>query len=233
MEHEIVRQTKSTEIGDLIKALVKVQANLEPTVKDSENPFLKNKYSNLRACWDAAKDLLAANGLAVVQTFGGTADQPSVITLLGHESGQWIEGEMKLNPGKGANPCQQAGAAGTYGRRYGFCAAVGLYQEDLDAADTTGKKGGGKKEETTTSNRPPAKTPDGTVGKAVTTAQIKRFHAIKRDKGWDDKQAKQLIKDFGYSSTTEIEGWEAYGKICKILEAGPEAYQQKREAEEK
>lgn len=208
MEAELIRQNKSPEIGELIKALVKVQTNLEPSKKGSENPFLKNKYSNLRECWDAAGPHLAANGLAVVQTFGGTADQPSVITLLGHSSGQWIEGEMKLKPNTGGNACQQAGAAGTYGRRYGFCAAVGLYQEDLDGENPP--KGKDKQ------------TPEDKDPNLVSAAQVKRFHAIKREYGWTDKAAKAVLASYGYESTKDIEAWEAYGKIIKDLEKGPD-----------
>jgi hypothetical protein len=220
METELIRQNKSPEIGELIKALVKVQANLEPSKKGSTNPFLKNKYSNLRECWDAAGPLLAENGLAVVQTFGGTAEEPSIITLLGHSSGQWIEGEMKLKPNTGGNACQQAGAAGTYGRRYGFCAAVGLYQEDLDGESPPKNLSNLEtKKKTEKTGKQKAEEAGNTV-KKVTEAQRKRLRAIAGDFEWDNGAVKSLIASYGYESSKDIESWQDYNAIIRDLQKG-------------
>ncbi len=226
MENELIRQNKSPEIGQLIKALVKVQAALEPSKKGSVNPYLDSNYSNLRECWDAAKGPLTENGLAVIQTFGGTADQPSVITLLGHESGQWVEGEMRLNPDR--KGCQGAGAAGTYGRRYGFCAAIGLYQEDLDGEDTKVK--GGDKKADAKEDGDSTTNSSGKKGKKVSASQVKRFHSVKRDFGWTDQAAKALVVNFGYDSTADIEQWEDYPVIIKELQKGMDG---KAKADEK
>ncbi len=206
MENEI-RQNKSPEIGELIKALVIVQGALEPTKKGSQNPFLKNKYSNLRECWDAARDLLAKNGLAVIQTLEG---QSTVVTTLAHESGQWIEGRMTmgLDANSKINACQEQGKAITYGRRYALASVLGLYQEDLDGENP--KKDKEKKTTTKTEKE----------GKKVNDAQLKRLRAIAGDFEWENDAVKSLIAEHGYDSSKDIESWEDYNKICKVLQTG-------------
>ena len=39
----------STEITELAKAMLKVQENLQPALKDANNPFTKSKYATLNS----------------------------------------------------------------------------------------------------------------------------------------------------------------------------------------
>ena len=58
-----------------------------------------------------------------------------LITLLIHESGQWLKSIFAVENVvmKQCNSLQQLGAGLTYARRYAFSAIVGLSQEDNDA----------------------------------------------------------------------------------------------------
>lgn len=123
---------QSEQINELVKALVKVQSRLQAVEKDAENPHFRSKYSTLSASWDACRELLSENGLAVIQT---TEVEPSpvLVTTLFHVSGQWIRGEYPLNPVK--NDPQSLAGAVSYSRRYSLQAIVGLSSKDDDGED--------------------------------------------------------------------------------------------------
>lgn len=128
---------KSDQIGDLIKAMVKVQAGLRGAKKDSKNPFFNSSYADLESVWDACRSLLADNGLAVIQACGSVEGKPHLFTTLAHSSGQWIEGAVPLMPAK--PDMQGLGGAITYARRYGLAAAVGIIQTDDDGETAVGR----------------------------------------------------------------------------------------------
>ena len=125
---------QSESIANLAKALAIVQGKLTYAKKDSKNPFFKSNYADLESVWDACRDLLASNGLAVSQFPGSYCEidkSMSLTTILTHESGEWISNEMTLPVSK-VDP-QGAGSAITYMRRYALAAVVGVVQADDDA----------------------------------------------------------------------------------------------------
>jgi hypothetical protein len=123
---------QSETIGELAKALCVVQAQLRPAKMDAENPFFKSKYATLESCWNACRDLLASNGLAIVQSPGSDGNgRIEVRSILMHTSGEWIASTVSLKPVK--DDPQAAGSAISYGRRYGLISLVGLVSsEDED-----------------------------------------------------------------------------------------------------
>ena len=130
---------KSDDINELATALTKVQAKLEGAKMDGSNPFFKSKYATLASVWDACRKPLSDNGLSVVQTCSvGDNGGLVVDTTLLHSSGQWISGELAVNPTK--NDPQGVGSAITYARRYGLAAIVGICPEDDDAEAATERK---------------------------------------------------------------------------------------------
>lgn len=121
---------KSEQINELLSALAKAQGELNGAKKDAKNPFFKSSYASLASVWDAVREPLAKNGLSVIQTTDEVEGVTYLVTLLGHASGQWIEGRLKLNPVK-SDP-QGLGSAISYARRYALQAIVGTYAEDDD-----------------------------------------------------------------------------------------------------
>lgn len=121
---------KSENIGELTKALVKVQAKIKPAVKDAKNPYFKSNYADLNSVWDSCRSLLTENGLAVIQTTAPIENAVIVETTLSHISGEWISGEMLLPLIK--VDAQGVGSAITYGRRYGLAAIVGIVADEDD-----------------------------------------------------------------------------------------------------
>jgi hypothetical protein len=121
----------SESIKELAMALAKAQAQLRPAIKDSANPFFKNKYADLSSVWEACRDALHAHGLAVVQAPLSTEAGAGVETMLLHSSGEWMSETLILPLAK--NDPQGAGSAITYARRYALAAFVGVCPEDDDA----------------------------------------------------------------------------------------------------
>ena len=130
---EVIMLHQSESIAKLATALSIVQGKLTHAKKDSANPFFKSKYADLESVWDACRELLANNGLAVAQ-FPGTYCEldhsMSLTTLLTHSSGEWISQEMSVPVTK--PDAQGAGSCLTYMRRYALAAVVGVVQADDD-----------------------------------------------------------------------------------------------------
>jgi hypothetical protein len=127
---------KSDKIMELLKALSKFQGELENVEKAKAGHGYK--YATLGNCIDAAKPMLAANGLSVMQLMGNNdSGDVTMETVLGHSSGEYVSSFCimpiaKLQGGGGSNPAQIMGASITYMRRYQYAAIIGLAQDDTD-----------------------------------------------------------------------------------------------------
>lgn len=151
----------SDNINELATALAKAQGEITGALKESKNPFYKSSYADLASCWDACREPLSKNGLAVVQTTmrgepvkieWDVVDQESgevrnfhvetvetvIVTMLMHASGQWMRSYLPMVP-RDVSP-QGVGSAITYGRRYGLTAMIGIAQIDDDGNQASGIK---------------------------------------------------------------------------------------------
>lgn len=135
-----VDQTES--IAALSAALAKAQGQMKGAKKDSVNPHFKSSYADLASIWDACRDALAANGLAVMQRVSTDAVGVCITTQLVHSSGEWVR-DRCVYPVAQRTP-QGIGSAITYGRRYSLAALLGIAAEDDDdgnaASAPTGKR---------------------------------------------------------------------------------------------
>ncbi len=131
----------SPEVGALAEAMAAVQGKLEGAKKASENPAFKaggkvSKYADLASVWDAARDLLSANNVAVIQSPGQCIENRMwMTTVLFHGSGQWMRGTLSIPLGK--VDAHGYGSATTYARRYALAAMVGISPEDDDGNAAT------------------------------------------------------------------------------------------------
>lgn len=166
----------SEQVDQLAAALVKAQAVMGGAKKDSANPFFKSTYADLESVWDACREPLTSNGLAVVQTTDREDAGVVVVTTLLHNSGQWMRGRLTVRPVK--DDPQGVGSCITYARRYALAAIVGVYQTDDDAEAAHGRGAGGTK----AARRPSgaaASTPAAPAKSApgcITEAQAKRLY---------------------------------------------------------
>lgn len=118
-----------------------VQASLTPARRDSTNSYYDSTYADLSSVWESCREILAKNGLCVIQGNSvGAANTLIVETILIHESGQWVQSELCLPLSK-ADP-QGVGSAMTYGRRYGLAAIVGIVADADDDGNAASAKNG-------------------------------------------------------------------------------------------
>jgi hypothetical protein len=122
---------RSEQVAELFGALAKAQAIMAGAKKDATNPHFKSKYADLASVWDACREALTANGLAVIQTTEPSEGaEVRVHTTLAHSSGQHISGVIAIPVNK--NDAQGYGSALTYARRYALAAMVGIAPADDD-----------------------------------------------------------------------------------------------------
>ena len=131
----------SESMAKLATALVQAQADLKSITKDGTNPHFKSKYVTLDAIIDTVRPVLASHGLTLVQ--GGFPDmdvRPEIFgveTILLHDSGEWISTTVEVPLGK-KDP-QGAGAAITYGRRYGISSLLVLATDEDDDGNSASR----------------------------------------------------------------------------------------------
>ena len=109
-------------------------------MKGKTNPAFRSKYADLGAVWDAIREPLAGNGLAVVQQLGTDAGQVACTTVILHASGEWLEFAPFVVP-VSKQDAQGFGSAATYCRRYSLMAAVGIAPVDDDGEGAVGRGG--------------------------------------------------------------------------------------------
>ena len=131
----MMNKFKSTDIKDLAIALAKCQAEIVGAVKDSVNPHFRSNYADLASVWDAIRVPMTKNGLSVTQFMHDF----QLVTLLMHDSGQWIRSDYPIHKLSELNH-QQMGSALTYARRYSLAAMLGVPQIDDDAETTMSRK---------------------------------------------------------------------------------------------
>lgn len=121
----------SESIASLAAALVAAQADIRAVDKSATNPHFKSKYATLDSIVAMARPALSKHGLAVIA--GAPSDDGATLrveTMLVHQSGEWLSNEVSIPLGK-KDP-QGAGAAVTYGRRFGLSALLSLTSEEDD-----------------------------------------------------------------------------------------------------
>lgn len=135
---EVKQDNQSPDIAALAAALAKAQGEIQNAVKDSTNPHFKSAYADLASVWEACRTQLSVNGIAVVQQPVNTAKGLMLWTTLIHSSGQWMRGELPINPTQ--NTPQGIGSAITYMRRYGLAAMAGVAPSEDDDGNEASKR---------------------------------------------------------------------------------------------
>ena len=128
--------TMSEEIGKLATALVKAQAEVESALKFSTNPHYGSPYADLTSVLTAIKPALAKHGLAMVQYPGYGGDIVTMITVLIHESGEWLQSPVASIPITKKDP-HGAMSGITYLRRGCASSLMALIADDDDGNEAT------------------------------------------------------------------------------------------------
>lgn len=146
---------RSASIAALAAAMAKAQGAISGASKDKTNPHFKSAYADLASVWDACREPLAANGIAVFQLPVADGGRVTLTTLITHASGEWIENTLTMAAGQ-TTP-QAIGSCITYARRYALSSIVGVAPEDDDGNAASG----GGNSHAQRQEPEPAKAPEG------------------------------------------------------------------------
>lgn len=137
------------DLTKLFQALISVQKQIKPALKDQQNTHLKSKYADLTSVYTACREPLTSNGFCVIQLAEGDNTEVKVTTILAHESGESISSTLTIKPSQPT--AQGMGSAITYARRYSLMSMVGIAPEDDDGNDASkGDNGRREKEDVKT-----------------------------------------------------------------------------------
>tara|TARA_R100000951_G_C2619745_1_gene174059 strand:- start:173 stop:760 length:588 start_codon:yes stop_codon:yes gene_type:complete len=119
-----------------IKDFIAGQSSLETAIKNSSNPFLKNKYADIQEILDKVKSAFHENNYIIVQEGGADESGEFIDTKLVHTSGNLFNCKIYLQYKKG--DMQSLGGAITYARRYGLLSVTGIPVDDDDGTSAIG-----------------------------------------------------------------------------------------------
>lgn len=188
---------QSEQIDQLATALSKAQGAIKSAAKSKENPFFKSHYADLPAVWDACRDALSKNGLAVIQSPQYEGESVWLETTLVHSSGQWMRSRYPVKPVK--NDPQGVGSALTYSRRYALMAMVGVVADDEDDdgnAASAHTNGNGHHAPTPAAKRPAPGKPDEAAKTWAQSAEkeIRACKSLDDLRAWEQKNTGALRK---------------------------------------
>ena len=148
---------KSEQVGELVTALARAQAEFTPALKDSKNPYYNSKYADLAAVIGAVRPALNKHGIILTQDISADLErQVAIVRTSLYHGEQFFEIEIEA-PAKGqSKKDEQSGMAGTkfdvqtigagtlYLRRYSVAAICGLAAEDDEEDDGNSLDGDNK-----------------------------------------------------------------------------------------
>lgn len=174
-------------------ALIAVQREVQPVMKDRSNPLLHSKYATLDAITDYVRPILAKNDLALMQSVSPAADRCICVeTLLLHATGEWAKNTVlvPLSDGnKGTSLQQAAGSTITYGRRYGLSAMLALTTDEDDDGN-----GRGQTSQRREARRAPRVAQAANDVRATTVGDIP-FPAVQGCESWRGKPLREVPTD--------------------------------------
>jgi len=190
--------------ADIAAALAKAQGAFPPiprdrtvTVKMASGGSYQFAYAPLDTILHAVRPALAANGLALTQLLG----DGKLVTRLLHAGGGSLDSVLPLS--SMADP-QKFGSLLTYLRRYAITALLGVAaEEDDDGNHAVGNHAEPAKKLVAAATAP-AKKPAAHQAASGLSVQTKRFHAVRNECGIDEEFGKQILAEFGLSSSMDV-----------------------------
>jgi hypothetical protein len=225
----------------LWEALAAFQADFENPTKGKDNPFFKSKYADLTDDWEAIRPGLKKHKLCIVQRTYNSNGAPMLETWLIHApSGQLIKCHGITATAPKQDGPQAIKSATTYERRRQLECLLGIAPagEDDDAEKAHGRNKAQTPDEyvaehgatdTRWSGTGPKKEPAKQANGKITPAQRRKVFAMMKEKadalGYDKDKAnaiyRQIIGNFGYESTNDIEQGALDGILDTINALNP------------
>ena len=107
---------QSSNVTNLVKALIKFQSEVTDIKKDKINPFFNSQYVDINTVIGHIRPMLSKNDLGISQgnRYCTYSNGFYVSTTLFHISGEWIKSEVRMPIG-GKKDAQAVGASITLG----------------------------------------------------------------------------------------------------------------------
>jgi len=205
----------SPEVAELAGALAKAQSAIVNAREDSKNPHFRASYASLTACWDACREPLTTNGLAVVQGLATEGRHVVCTSRLLHASGQWIESVLRLPAKK--DDAQGVGSAATYARRYALCGLVGI-APDGDDDDGNSARPSAPRSRPQPKQAPAHREPKQTARKAPTEQTAKPAPKAAPPTKPEHDPSFTTSERRAFMAQIEQLGWK-YAELCRFLES--------------
>jgi len=120
----------SQDIKELSKALALVQSEMQIAEKKKDNPFFKSKYADFQSIVEASRPAMVKNGLSITQIITEKEQASYLVTMLMHNSGQFLRSVKKISPAK--EDIQSYSSYVTYCKRICYSAILGVVCADED-----------------------------------------------------------------------------------------------------
>lgn len=207
------------------KKLTKSRTAVVPTKAGGKYSY---NYADLSDVVECAREALAANQIAWIQSEQAYMDTAGIATFLLHASGQGLESWTRLVGDLMTSGPQAHGSALTYTRRYGLCLALGIVaEEDDDAQAAQGVAGGKAAPQKAPVGQPASKSgeskgvPEKRKPLHLSEKQMARLFAIKNKAGWPNDEVKGFIQmQFSKASSYDL-NLNEYEHLCSFIEEHP------------
>jgi len=130
---------RSDQCDAISKAFAAAQSEMKNPSFDSTNPHFRNKFASLAAIRNAVVPAFAKHGLSVMQELTSTEDGVGCLTIVQHESGQWLEFGPLVMPVSKAD-AQGYGSASTYCKRYSLQSVAAVVGDEDDDGNEAAAK---------------------------------------------------------------------------------------------
>jgi hypothetical protein len=180
--------TTSDTLHQLAPALAKAQGATVPVKAEKKSGFYDSQYGDLLAYVEGMRTSFSDNGLSIIQCPSFDPDRGAhgtveVVTILLHESGEFIQSSMQIQPDK---PGPQAvGSATTYAKRYSLASMTRQV-----ASETA--SGIPEDDDAESANKDPKDNPSGMKKPQVKKAVSKKRTSQPKDKAASPPQAHAL-----------------------------------------
>ena len=199
---------------NILKALSEFKKDFKQPFKDADNPFFKSKYVPLENVVQSIDLVAPKYGLSYFQsTISNDRNEAGVITVIAHESGEYIEFDPLFL--KADKPTAQGmGSAITYARRYSLSSAFGIASDvDDDGNQASGNVTSHKAQHANRGQR--VSEPTVNIADAINQkyAEIKAL-----DKGFDtNDKINEFIKERGkYEDLRKVDKKEIIAWLGKL-----------------
>lgn len=188
------------DIGDLVAALVAVQADLGNIPATARNQHFKHSYAPLSSVLETVRPALAKHDVVILQDVRNDDGAVVVITRLIHTSGAWCESEVLTLPVE--TEAQELGSTISYLRRYSVLSLLALASaaDDDDGARSGGPAQGHRQQA--------AKAPD-----VYVQEKCKAIRAMLIKIVGDDDQERLDAELLRITANDKFNGWQSLDRI--------------------